>query len=294
MDRKSDSWKFDLRKVVGDVNFDHVTERTILSTTAKFYDPLGIISPIILPLKLLFQEVCKLTDVEWDSELDSTIVGRFKEIIEDIGATGIIEVKRCYYEDLNNATSVLIHAFGDASEVAYGTAIYLHGETPDETKVKLVASKNRVVPIKLESMPTCRLELLLALVTSQLVNKVQEARSPVLTIHDNYCWLDSQCALYWILDVTKELTTLVDNRVKEFRKLLPPEMWHYVNTNDNPGDITSRGCKASKLKESELWFHGPKFLRESSELWPKDFAFRNEILGLAAKEFKRGFSVKQM
>ena len=82
--------------------------------------------------------------------------------------------------------------------------------------------------------------------------------------------------------------TFVDNRVKEIRKLVPPEMWNYVNTNDNPGDITSRGCKASKLKESELWFHGPKFLTESSKLRPKDFAFRNEILGLAAKEFKRG------
>ena len=59
------------------------------------------------------------------SEFDSTIVGRFKEIIEDIRATGIIEVKRCYYEDLNNATSVQIHAFNDASEVAYGTSIFL-------------------------------------------------------------------------------------------------------------------------------------------------------------------------
>ena len=114
-DRKSDSLKFDLTKVVEDVNFDHVTIRTILSSAAKFYDSLGIISPIILPLKLLFQVVCKLTDVEWDSELESTIVGRFKEIIEDICATGTIEVKRCCYEDLNNATSVQIHAFSDAS-----------------------------------------------------------------------------------------------------------------------------------------------------------------------------------
>ena len=135
-----------------------------------------------------------------------------------------------------------------------------------------------------------RLELLSARVTSQLVNKVQEALSPVLTIHDTYCWLDSQCALYWILGVTKELKTFVDNRVKGIRKFVPPEMWNYVNTNDNPGDITSRGCKASKLKESELWFHGPRFLTESSELWPKDFAFRNEIPGLDAKEFKRGSS----
>ena len=76
--------------------------------------------------------------------------------------------------------------------------------------------------------------------------------------------------------------------MKKIRKLVPLEMWNYVNTNDNPGDITSRGCKASKLRESELWFDGPKFLRESSEVWSKDFAFRNEILGLAGKKFKRG------
>ena len=274
-DRKSDSLKFDLRKVVEDVNFDHVTDRTILSTTAKFYDPLAIISPIIIPLKLLFQDVCKLTDVEWDSELDNTIVGRFKEIIDDIRATGIIELKWRYYEDLNNATSVQIHAFGDASEVAYGTAIYLRAETPDETKVELVATKNSVAPIKLESMP--RFELLSALVISQLVNKVQEVLSPVLTIHDTYCFLDSQCALYWILGVTKELKTFVDNRVKEIRKLAHPEMWNYVNTNDYQEDITSPGCKASKLKESELWFHDPKFLRQSSELWPKDFEMLLEM-----------------
>ena len=134
-----------------------------------------------------------------------------------------------------------------------------------------------------------RLELLSALVTSRLVNTVQEALCPVLTIPDTYCWLDSQCALYWILGVTKELNAFVDNLVKKIRKVAPLELWNYVNTNYNPGDITSRGCKASKLKESELWFHGPKFLRESSELWTKDFVFGNEIPGLAAKEFKRGF-----
>ena len=141
--------KFDLRKVVEDVNFDHATIRTILSTTSKFYDPLGIISTIILPLKLLFHKVYKLTDVEWDSELYSTIVRRFKKIIEDILATGITEVKQATsYEDLNNAASVQIHGFSDASEAAYGIAIYLRAVTPDETKVQFVASKRVESPLK--------------------------------------------------------------------------------------------------------------------------------------------------
>ena len=161
-----------------------------------------------MPLKLLFQEVCKLTDVEWDRELDSRIVGKFKEIIKDIRATGIIEVKRCYYEDLNNATSVQIHAFGDASEAAYGRTIYLRLETPDETNAELVVSKNRVAPLKLESMP--RLELLSTLITFRLANTVQEALSPVLIIHDTYCWLDSQCVIYWILGVMKELLLIIE------------------------------------------------------------------------------------
>ena len=35
------------------------TRRLILSTTMRFFDPLGLISPVILPFKIMFQNLCK-------------------------------------------------------------------------------------------------------------------------------------------------------------------------------------------------------------------------------------------
>ena len=56
-----------------------LTKRSILSLIAKFYDPAGLIQPVIVKLKLLFQEVC-LTNVDWDSK----ITGQLKETWEFI------------------------------------------------------------------------------------------------------------------------------------------------------------------------------------------------------------------
>ena len=44
------------------------TKRSILGITAKFYDPVGLIQPVIIKLKLLFQEVC-LTNVDCDAKI---------------------------------------------------------------------------------------------------------------------------------------------------------------------------------------------------------------------------------
>ena len=44
------------------------TKRSILGIIAKFYDPVSLIQPVIIKLKLLFQEVC-LTNVDCDSKI---------------------------------------------------------------------------------------------------------------------------------------------------------------------------------------------------------------------------------
>ena len=43
--------------------------------------------------------------------------------------------------------------------------------------------------------------------------------------------------------------------------------WRHVSTDENPADIGTRGCGASKL--SKLWWLGPKWLAER-EQWPDD------------------------
>lgn len=48
--------------------------------------------------------------------------------------------------------------------------------------------------------------------------------------------------------------------------------WRYVPTNVNPADCASRGITPSQLLSHELWWHGPQFLLENSEKWPKNKA----------------------
>ena len=45
-----------------------VTKRNILKISAMFFDPLGLICPLVLQVKLLFKESCIL-NVKWDNLL---------------------------------------------------------------------------------------------------------------------------------------------------------------------------------------------------------------------------------
>ena len=57
------------------------TKRNILSLMAKFYDPIGLIQPIITKLKLLFQEVC-VTHADWDMEISEQLKDKFDFIVK--------------------------------------------------------------------------------------------------------------------------------------------------------------------------------------------------------------------
>ena len=50
------------------------TKRSILGLTGNFYDLIGLIQPVIIKLKLLFQEVC-LKNVDWDPK----VTGQLKQ-----------------------------------------------------------------------------------------------------------------------------------------------------------------------------------------------------------------------
>ena len=120
-------------------------------------------------------------------------------------------------------------------------------------------SKTRIAPIGGETIP--RLELLAALILSRLMKSAREALEPVLEITNCYAWSDSQIAIWWVLSENKVMKSFVQNRVIEFRKLVPPAQWRYCPTKLNPADILSRGMKASKLANSfgQFWPEKEKF-----------------------------------
>ena len=117
---------YDLNKTLGDVDAQPATRRLVLSTATRCFDPLGLITPIILPLKIMFQNLCK-AGRDWDELLDTELHHQWQTTLLDLRQAGRISFKRCYAEGLNGdkaVQSVQLHCFADASERAYRAAVY--------------------------------------------------------------------------------------------------------------------------------------------------------------------------
>lgn len=57
------------------------TKRNLLSLLTGLFDPPGVISPMIVPMKMLFQTLC-CEKRDWDDELEWESKGKIEEWLE--------------------------------------------------------------------------------------------------------------------------------------------------------------------------------------------------------------------
>ena len=178
-----------------------------------------------------------------------------------------IRIKRCLYETGGgDVTECYLHGFGDASKKVYCAMVYLVYCTKDgKARVRLVASKTRVAPLKELSIP--RFELMSARILAQLMYTGKNALQSQVKLDGVRFWLDSKTALSWIQN-KGEWKQFVCHRVNEILKLTDKEDWAYWSTLKNPAKLSSRRVLASQLKENQLWYSGPSWLTERPEDWP--------------------------
>ena len=199
---------------------EEITKRIILSSIAKIFDPLGLMSPVLVAFKILFQETCK-KEVDWDTPLGGETMKQWRSLLEDMQNISNLSIDRCYSLGLGSLESPLIelHGFADASNKAFGGVVYLRIQSGNSVVCNFVASKTRVSPITGATAP--RLEPLSALVLARLISSVRKALDQSLKINSCVCWLDSEIALWWITKSQREFKPCVQNRVVEIRKLSP-------------------------------------------------------------------------
>ena len=236
------------------------TKRNLLSLLSSLFDPLGLISGVIVSMKILFQDVCK-NKLGWDEVFSDDMKKRLDQWVSDLIATREICVERCLYNtNTEKISKYYLHGFGNASKSAYCAVVYLvyHTEN-EEARARLIASKTRVPPLKELSTP--RLELMAARILAQLVNTIRSELSTQLKLDGIRYWLDSKTALCWIRN-RGEWKQFVKHRVNKILQLTNKDEWTYFSTHENPADIGSRGVLASKLKNNELWWNGLTWLVE--------------------------------
>ena len=76
---KEDVLRFDFLELAQNALKAAVTKRSLLSTSSKISDTLGLLCPAVLPLKLLFQSVCQLK-LHWDAPLHEHLSRQWSEI----------------------------------------------------------------------------------------------------------------------------------------------------------------------------------------------------------------------
>ncbi|KAL0829566.1 hypothetical protein ABMA28_003077 [Loxostege sticticalis] len=233
------------------------TKRDVLSFVSKIFDPLGLAGPIVVNAKLLMQQTW-LLNIGWDCPLPSNLYEDFRKFADSLNKMQNVVVKRNL--DTQNAKSIDIVGFSDASNLAYGCCLYLRiVDTNGNVNVDLLCSKSRVNPIKKSTTP--RAELNGALLLAKLVKKVYDIIQPRFDI--NVClFVDSQVVLAWLITDPLKLGVYIANRVKCITELTKGFSWHYVNTVENPADCLSRGVEPHLLQKNLQWFHGPSFLKQ--------------------------------
>ena len=141
----------------------------------------------------------------------------------------------------------------------YLRTVYDDGKT---ITTSIIASKNRVAPLKKQTIP--HLELLGATI---LVRSVNSELKPIITLSGCYHWVDSFTTLCWIKN-ERHWKQYVQHRVDEIRRISDKNTWKFCPGSDNPAKIPSCSIDATNFVNNILWWNGLAFLLIGAGSWP--------------------------
>ena len=81
-----------------------LTERTMLKIIASVCDPLGWISPTVIPMEVPFQALCR-SKQEWDAPLDTDLKRRFENWLMELWKVKCIRLGRYYLREVKGISS---------------------------------------------------------------------------------------------------------------------------------------------------------------------------------------------
>ncbi|XP_043068883.1 uncharacterized protein [Drosophila bipectinata] len=251
----------------------NISRRDFVSEIFRIFDPLGLFSPVVMKAKIFMQHLTK-EGYEYKDDLPAHLQEEWKRYREELKVLNTIKVPRHVYLGKTPVTAE-IHTFVDASEKAYGAAVYIRATYKDKRRtIQLLCAKSHLAPINTITLP--RLELKAAVLGAQLTSKVK--KDLAMKNASTFYWSDSRIVLSWINCSTSIRDKFVATRVATIHELSLPKQWRHVASEHNAADVLSRGMTASKFAEHAMWFYGPMFLHGSSSTWPAPFIATNEEL----------------
>lgn len=246
---------------VADVSVAIITRRSVLSLTARLFDPLGWIAPVTVSAKIALQSTW-LQGIDWDTPLDEESARFWRTFQAELPLLRAIRVPRRIVIDLPDR-DIELHGFADASERGFAAVVYLRQKAGNGWTVSLLAAKTKVAPLKQVSLP--RLELCAATLLIRLAAYLRTTLGlQLISVH---CWSDSTVVLGWIKGHPGKWKTYVANRVSEIQTTVHDAHWRHVPGTQNPADCASRGLIPGTLASHDLWWTGPSWLASNDDSW---------------------------
>ena len=239
------------------------TMRRMSSQAGRLFDPLGIMTPLMLKGKLLLQSLWKL-DLGWDAPVPDAISNQFDKWLGKMQGAHLSHINRRVKAAFKTQAERLI-VFTDASSQAQAAVAYLWCKGERDCSGTLWASKQKISSLN-RSDSIARLELEGAVMGVELSRQICEAMC--WDMNQTIYFTDSTTVLWWLRS-DRELDVFVGNRVCKILDYSNVKQWFHVRTLENPADIPTRGMSGKKLANCKLWWEGPLFFKEPMEKWPE-------------------------
>ena len=233
------------------------TRRMALSFYMGVFDPKGMILPVLMEARMLFQETWQATS-DWNSGLSTSLNKRWNKWGEQLAGLPALRFERWLRLEKISDKGDGLHVFCDASKKAFGCVAYL----VTKGSSVLVMSKGKLHHREGHAINIAELE------SARLSVKLARKLCGVLKLPPERCffWTDSTTVLCWVKAPGKALPYFVARVSAYIRDSSITSHWRHVDTKSNPADLISRGCSVEVLRDSDLWMRGPRFLIEGD--WP--------------------------
>ena len=221
-----------------------LTRRGLLSVVCSLYDPLDFVAPIVLPAKVIRQDLCRRR-LEWDDPIPDDERNRWLSWLEDLAKLEQLSVDRCLKSpSFGKVVSVQLRHFSDASQQGYGAVSYLSFlDDKEAIYSSFVMGKARTAPLKTVTIPGLKLS---AAVEASRLNKTFRKEIDI-PVDESVFWTDSSCVISYIQTNEKRFHTFVANRIAIIHNATSASQWKYVNSEGNPADDASRGLTVDSI-----------------------------------------------
>ena len=151
------------------------SKRDVMKFIASVFDPMGLINPLIVRCKCLFQKL-GVEKFSWGDLLFGHALDVWNDIILDFHLLSKLSLPRWILTDSYISSTNIkleLHVFADASLKAFRCCIYLRCIVNEShCFVLLIAPKSRVAPVNKSTIS--RLELMAMVLLSSLMSTVRK------------------------------------------------------------------------------------------------------------------------